>query len=809
METLWQDLRYAARMLLRSPGFTAVAVLTLALGIGANTAIFSVVNAVLLRPLPFRDPDRLFLLTEHTPKFPSLSASYQNFNDWRNMAQSFEGVGAVHNDSFTLTGEGDPTRLTAQMTTANIFPLLGVNPEIGRTFSPDEDRRGGEHVVLLSAGLWRNRYGASTDILGKRLTLNNLPYTVVGVLPANYLFLQPADVFVPFEPWTAGLPDDRGWHPGIIPVARLKKGLTAERAQAEMTTVAKQIEKQNPITNLDVGINVTSMREQVIKNVRGALWTLLGAVGFVLLIGCANVANLFLARSAARRHEMAIRTALGASMWRILRQLMTESIILSILGGAAGLAIGTAAMGPLLRLATGSIPPGTVVGMDSTVLIYTAAIAILTGIFFGLAPALQASRLELRGGLNDVTRGGSGSGEGRRLRSAFVVSEVVLATVLLVGAGLLVRSFSRMEEVSTGFRPQGLLVADIPLSPTSYNQPAKRLNFYDNVLDKIRAMPGVRSAGAASFLPVSGAGGIIHFNIQGHPPKGPSEFIVAGYRSVTPGYLSTIGLPLLAGRFISEQDTERGAPVVVINRAMAQQFFPGQSPIGQHFQLGALPENSVPWMEVVGVVGNVKQALTTEPQSEMYVPFRQVDALLPQFFLSVVVRTDGNPKALSSALRDAVHQIDPGQPVVKMRTMEENISTSVVQPRFRATLLSVFSGLALVLAAIGIYGVIAYSVTQRTREIGIRMTLGADGPAVLRMILKQGVSLALLGVTLGLVGAFGLTRFLESFLFQVKAFDPLTFAGVAAVLISVSLAACWIPAQRATRVDPIVALRYE
>ncbi len=809
METLWQDLRYALRTLLRSSGFSAVAILTLALGIGANTAIFSVVNAVLLRPLPFRDPDRIFLLTEHTPKFPSLSASYQNYKDWRDMAQSFESVGAVHNDSFTLTGEGDPARLTAQMTTASVFPMLGVNPERGRFFSTDEDRRGGEHVVLLSDGLWRNRYGAAPDVMGKRLTLNNVPYTVIGVLPASYLFLQPADVIVPFEPWTVGLPDDRGWHPGIIPVARLKAGVTVERARAEMTTVAKQIEKQNPLTNLDVRINVTSMREQVVKNVRGALWTLLGAVGFVLLIGCANVANLFLARSAARKHEMAIRTALGASMWRILRQLMTESIILSILGGAAGLAIGSAAMGPLLRLATGSIPPGTVVGMDSMVLIYTAAIAILTGIFFGLAPAMQASQLELRGGLNDVTRGGSGSGESKRLRSAFVVSEIVLATLLLVGAGLLMKSFSRMEDVSTGFRPEGLLVADIPLSPTAYSQPAKRLNFYDNVLDKIRALPGVRSAGAASFLPVSGAGGIIHFNIQGHPPKGPGDFILAGYRSATPGYLSTIGLPLLNGRFISEQDTERGAPVVVINRAMAQQFFPGQSPIGQHLQLGAIPTDVVPWMEVVGVVGDVKQSLTTEPQSEMYVPFRQVDALLPQYFLSLVVRTDGNPMALSSALRDAVHQVDPGQPIVKMRTMEENISTSVVQPKFRATLLGIFSGLALVLAAIGIYGVISYSVTQRTREIGIRMTLGADKPAVLRMILGQGMVLAVLGVGLGLAGAFALTRFLESFLFQVKAFDPLTFVGVAAVLIAVSLAACWMPARRATRVDPIVALRYE
>jgi putative ABC transport system permease protein len=809
METLWQDLRYAARTLVRSSGFTAIAVLTLALGIGANTAIFSVVNAVLLRPLPFRDPDRLFLLTEHTPKFPALSASYQNFKDWRDLNQSFESVGAVHNDSFTLTGEGDPARLTSQMTTANIFSLLGVQAEMGRVFSTDEDRRGGERVVLLSDGLWRNRYGGETNVLGKRLTLNNVPYTVIGILPANYLFLQPADVVVPFEPWTAGLPDDRGWHPGILPVARLKPGVSVEQARAEMATVAKQIEKQNPLTNLDVGINVTSMREQVVKNVRGALWTLLGAVGFVLLIGCANVANLFLARSAARRHEMAIRTALGASMWRILRQLMTESIILSLLGGAAGLAIGYAAIGPLLRLATGSIPPGTKVGMDGTVLVYTAAIAILTGVFFGLAPALQASRLELRGGLNDVTRGGSGSGESRRLRSAFVVSEIVLATLLLVGAGLLVKSFSRMQDVSTGFRPEGLLVADLPLSPTAYSQPAKRLNFYDAVLDRIRALPGVRSAGGASFLPVSGSGGIIHFNIQGRPPKGPGDFILAGYRSVTPGYLSTIGLPLLNGRFVSEQDTERGAPVIVINRSMAQQFFPGQSPIGQHLQLGALPTDEVPWMEVVGVVGDVKTALTSDPQSEMYVPFRQVDALLPQYFLSIVVRTDGRPMALSSALRDAVHQVDPGQPVVKMRTMEENISSSVVQPKFRATLLSIFSGLALMLAAIGIYGVIAYSVTQRTREIGIRMTLGAERPAVMRMILKQGIVLAIVGVSLGLAGALALTRFLESFLFQVNAFDPITFAGVAAILIGVSLAACWVPARRATHVDPIVALRYE
>jgi putative ABC transport system permease protein len=806
---LRQDLVYGLRIMRRTPGFTAVAVLTLTLGIGANTAIFSVVNAVLLKPLPFRDPNRIFLLFEHTPKFPQLSASFQNFKDWRDMSRSFESVGAVHNDNLTLTGEGEPVRLTTQMASANLFPLLGVQAQIGRTFSQDEDRIGGPHVALLSEGLWRRRYGARPDILGKSLTLNNVVYTVVGVLPAGYQFMQPADIYVPFEPWTAGLPNDRGWHPGIIPVARLKPGATPEAAQAEMTTLAKQLEKQYPTTNLNVEIIVTSLREQLVGNVRPALWTLLGAVGFVLLISCANVANLFLARAASRRHEMAVRTALGATLWRILSQLVTESLILSFLGAALGLALAWGAMGVLVRLAAGSIPPGTHVKLDTTVLVFTAVIALATGILFGLAPAVQASGFELRGGLNEVSRGGSSSGESKRLRSVFAISEIILATVLLIGAALLVQSLSRMEDVATGFRPQGLLVADLPLSPTAYTDAAKRLNFFDAVLDKLRAQPGVRSAGAASFLPISGAGSIIHFNIQGRPPKNPGEFILAGFRMVSPGYLDTLGVPLLRGRLVEPQDTERSAPVIVINNAMARQFFPGQSPLGRHIQLGAIPTAGVPWMEVVGVVGDLKSSLSSDPQAEMYVPFRQADALLPVFSLSFVMRTDGNPMALAPEFREAVHSLDPGQPIVKVRTMEDNIAASVVQPKFRATLLGVFSGVALVLAAIGIYGVIAYSVAQRTREIGIRMTLGADRGAVLRLILGQGLLFAMIGVTLGLAAAFGLTHFLKSFLFEVSAFDPITFTTAAVVLLTVVLAASWIPARRATRVDPIVALREE
>jgi putative ABC transport system permease protein len=810
MRTLLQDLRYGLRVLTKNAGFAAVAILTLALGIGANTAIFTVVNGVLLRPLPFSDPSRIVLVLEQNAHFPGIiSTSYENYEDWRDQSHSFESMQASCAANLTLTGTGEPERLAARRMTAGIFPLLGVTPVAGRSFLPEEDRAEGSPVVLISYALWQRRFGGSRDWIGKTIELDSQPYTLVGVLPPGFLFLQPADVFVPFEPWAKTLPDDRDWHPGIIPIARLKQGVTIDQARAELKTIAQRLEKQYPLYDTGVSSDVFRLQDRMVQNVRPALIVLLCSVGFILLIACANVANLLLARAASRSKEIAIRTALGAGRARLVRQLLTESVLIGVAGGALGLLLANASLGPLLNLAAKSVPNVGLIHIDYQVLAFAAAASVLTGVFFGLIPALRTSRLDLRETLNESARGSTGGRAGHRLRSILVVSEITLAMVLLVGAGLLLRSFERMQAVSSGFQTDHLLAADIPLSLAAYQKPEQKFEFFDRLLARVRVLPGVRASGAASFLPMSGNGSIIHFNIFGRPPKDAHEFIAAGYRTITPNYLETLGVPLLAGRMITEADSEKAPAVAVINTSMAHQFFANESPLGKKIQLGALPDKDVPWMEVVGIVGDVRPGLGVDPQSEMYLPYRQADSVLPVFQLSVVLRTSLDPAAESSALRSALHDIDNNQPLVNVRTMEDNMAASVSEPRFRTWLLGLFALLALVLSTIGIYGVMSYSVNQRTQEIGIRVAMGAQPAQVFGLVTGEGLRLALVGVALGLAASIALTRVLRSFLYQVSALDPMTFVCVSLMLIGVAIFASYLPARRATKVDPLVALHYE
>jgi putative ABC transport system permease protein len=657
--------------------------------------------------------------------------------------------------------------------------------------------------------LWQRRFGGTQEILGKPINLDSQPYTVVGVLPPGFQVLQPADVFVPFMPWAKTLPDDRNWHPGIIALARLKPGIAREQARTEMVAITKRLEQQYPTYNTGTSADIVGLQEQMVKNVRPALILLLGAVSFVLLIACVNVANLLLARSASRGREVAIRTSMGASRSRIVRQLLTESVLVSLAGGVLGLLMASAALGPLLKISAGSVPAAFSVTLDRSVLMFTVALSVLTGLVFGLVPALRTAKFDLRESLNEGSRGSTAGPGQHRLRAALVATEIALAMLLLVGSGLLLRSFSRLQEVPPGFQADHLLVADIPLSQNAYAKPEQRFEFFDRLVDRSKALPGVRSAAAASFLPVSGGGGIIHFNIYGRPPKTPHEFIAAGYRTVTPDYFETLGAPLLQGRLFTPADTDKSPAVVVINATMARTFFPGESPLGKRMQLGALPDKDVPWMEVVGVVGDLLQGLDLAPAAEMYLPYRQADALLPVFQMSVVLRTAADPLTQTAALRSALAEIDPNQPLVKVRSMEENMSASVAQPRFRTWLIGIFAGLALLLAAIGVYGVMSYTVTQRTSEIGIRITLGAQSTDVFRSIVGEGARIALLGVAVGLIAALALTRLLRTFLYGISASDPATFLAVAVLLTLISVAACYFPARRATRVDPIVALRYE
>jgi putative ABC transport system permease protein len=809
MLTFAQNLRLALRRLKNNPGFTVVAVLTLALGIGANTAMFSIVNAVLLRPLPYRDPQRLILLAEHWPQFPRLSLSYLNYKDWRDQSHSFEAVGAVRNTLMTMTGGAEAERLPSQNVTANLFDLLGVKPELGRGISDAEDKPGAPPVALISHSLWERRFSSSPSVLSQTITLDNQSYSIIGVMPPRFEILQQeADVFLPFEPWARTLPDDRSWHPGIFPIARLKPDASVEQARSEISVIAKRLEQKYPETNSNVTSLVDPMLEQIVENVHTALWVLIGAVGAVLLIACANVANLLLVRATGRRREMAVCIALGARRADIIRQLLTESILVALAGGVLGFALAWVSVPLLVRLAGSSLPRSNNISIDLWVLGFTALIAFVAGILFGLAPARHAWSIDLRETLGEANRGGAVRAV-LRTRAVLVVSEIALAMLLLVGAGLLFKSFARLSQVSPGFSTDHILIANIVRSPAAYSDRNVRLNFFDRLFEQVSALPGVRSVGAISALPVTGTGSALHFNIQGRPPRSPAEYTISGYRVVSAGYLKTMGVPLISGRWIEDRDREGAPGAVVVNSSFARTYFPNQSPLGQHLQLGSSPSPEIPWMEIVGVIADVKQSLASESSSEMYFPYRQADQVLPVTTLSLVVRTAGAPLAQAQSLRSVVHDIDANQPITAIRSMDENVAQSISQPRFRTVLLAVFAGIALVLAAVGIFGVMAYSVAQRTRELGLRIALGASRGRVLQLVLAHGVRLTLLGVAIGLAATFLLTRYVSSLLFNVPAYDPMTLVGVVAALIAISLCACYLPARRATLVDPIVALREE
>ncbi len=798
---LAKELQFAVRQLRRAKVFTVVAVLTLALGIGCNTAIFSVFYGVLMRPLPFPDADRIMLISERADKFPLLSASWQNFRDWRTQNTTFEQFGAVRVLTMALTENGEAEQIPAQMATGNLLNLLGVQPKAGRTLTEADDQPNSRTVALLGYGLWQRKYDGSAAALGQVIRLNNQSYTIIGVLPKSYeLLQQKPDVLIAMGPWAVNLPDDRSWHPGIYPVGRLKQGMQLEAARAEMSTIAKRLLQQHPTDNIALDAIVNPMHEQMVKDSRPALLTLLGAVVFVLLIACGNIANLLLTRATARRREISIRIALGASDWQIMRQLILEGLLLSTLGAAAGIGMAVLAMPSLLRVAASSLPPTAEVHIDLHVLLFAVAMSICAGVVFGVVPAIHLRVVDLRSVLNETERGAVGR-HAKSLRSVLVISEISLALLLMIGAGLFVRSLSRLGEVGLGFSDDHFLIAELPVPPQGASTASRNADFYENTIHALHSLPGVRSAAAASFLPVSGQGSIIHFNVFGHPPRNSSEYVAANYRAVSAEYMQALKIPLLEGRWITDADRENAPSVAVINQAMAKAYFGDKSPLGRRFQLGAIPDDTTPWMTVVGVAGNIKQSLVADTPTEMYLPFRQANELLPIQNMSVVIRTEVDPNSLATDLGKTVKSINPNQPVVKIRTMEENVSQNFAQPRFRTLLLVIFASIAVLIAAVGVYGVMAYASLQRSGEMAIRMALGCSPEAIFRLILADGMRLTLTGAVIGTVLGLVVARYLKSLLFGISATDAATLAVSIAVVLVAGLAASVIPARRASRVE--------
>ena len=807
--SLLRDLQFSIRQLRRAKVFAAVAILTLALGIGCNTAIFSVFYSVLLRPLSFRDANRIVLVSERAKQFPILSVSWQNLRDWQTQSTSFEEFGAARVFTMALTGSDEPEQVPSEMISGNLLHLLGVNTIAGRGISPSDDQPSSSAVVLLGYGLWQRKYSGSSDILGKSITLDRQSYTVIGILPKGYELLnQVPDIVVAMGPWAAKLPDDRSWHPGIFAIARLKSDVPLANARAEMSTIAHRLYEKYPNDNIALDAVVNPMHEQLVSQARPALLTLLGAVIFVLLIACGNIANLMLTRATARRRELSIRISLGASDWQIIRQLIIEGLLLSLMGAVAGVALAYALLPSLIRLAGTSLPANANVRIDIHVLLFTALLSICAGVFFGVAPAGHVRISDLRAILNESERAGVGK-QARTLRNILVVSEISLALLLLMGAGLFVRSLSRLSAVSLGFSDDHILVADLQVPPPSA-APAdahRNMDFYDNTLRELHSLPGVRTVAAASTLPVSGQGAVIHFNIQGRPPRNGSEYIMANYRTISSEYFQTLRIPLLQGRWIESTDRENTPPIVVINEAMAKTYFPNENPIGKKMQIGATPDNTVPWMMIVGVVGNVKQSLVADMPTEFYVPYRQANEVLPVRTMSVVLRTEVDPRALISDLRATVHRVNPNQPVVKIRTMEDNVAQNFSQPRFRTLLLVVFAGIALLIAAVGVYGVMAYATVQRGGEMAIRMALGCSVEKIFMLVVTDGLRLTLIGIVIGTAFGLALSRWLKSLLFGVSATDALTLTGSILVVLIAGLAATLIPARRASRIEIATMMR--
>jgi putative ABC transport system permease protein len=808
MNTMWQDLRYGARMLYKNPGFTLIAVLTLALGIGANTTIFSVVNAVWLRPLPYPEAEQLVLLGHrNTKREGNFELAPAGFFDLRRQSKSFAQIAVHSSHDFNLTGTGEPERLQGQIVSAALFSLLKVSPFAGRVFAEEDDREGAPRVVLLSYELWQRRFGAEAGIIGKTLTFDDRSYTVIGVMPPGFEFpTKGTELWAPI-PFNANAVNDRGAF-FLSGIARLNPGVTIEQAQTELDVIARNLAQAYPQSNTDLGFSVVSLHESLVSGFKQALLVLLGAVLFVLLIACVNVANLLLARGAAREKELAVRAALGAGRWRLLRQLLTESMLLGLAGGALGLLLAAWGVEALKLIDPGTIARLEKIDLDWRVFGFTLGVSCLTGILFGLAPALQVSKPNLQHSLKESGRGFAGA-RGQRLRGLLVIAEVALSLVLLIGAGLLIRSFIRLQNVDLGFNPDRLLTLRIELSDSKARDWTRGANFYQQVIDRVQALPGVESVGITNAAPIETPGmrSAIVMEDKPDPPPGQQQF--ANIRIISPDYFRTLGVPLLKGRLLSAQDNTQAPPVVVINQAMARRYWGEEDPVGKRLRLGSSRASNAPWVTVVGVVGSVRQSgLNSDPFPELYASFTQGN---PRWARPRVlfIRTTGDPLSLVAAVKRQIWEVDKDQTIWAERTMDEIVARWLAPRRFNLLLLGVFAALALVLASVGIYGVISYAVSQRTREIGVRMALGAGRRDILKLILGQGLALTLGGVACGVIASLVLTRWLASLLFEVSPTDPLTFGLIVLLLTFVALLACWIPARRATKVDPMVALRCE
>jgi putative ABC transport system permease protein len=806
MDTLLQDIRYSVRTLLKSPGFAAVAVIALALGIGANSAIFSAVNAVLLRPLPYKDASRLVMIwQDHRARGgPEREwASPSNFYDWRDHNQVFDHVAALVGWGPTLTGQGEPEDLVGAAVSDDTFSMLGVQPSLGRTFRPDEDQPGAEKVVVLSDKLWRRRFGADESLIGKPIILGGDSYTVVGVMPAKFKFPIIGDA----ELWRTLRPAlGKGCGRGCVVlrvIAQLKPGVTIEDARLDMNALASNLAQQYPEADSGIGITLVGLQEQIVGDTKPVLLVLLGAVAFVLLIACANVANLLLARASSREKEIAIRTALGARRLRLIRQLLTESLLLALIGSSVGLLLAVWMVDLLVAFSPPGAPRVDEIKIDGSVLLFTFGVAVLTGLLFGLIPAVRSSKPDLNQSLKEGK--GSGTSASRRsVRSALVVAEVALALMLLIGAGLLMKSFVNLIRVDPGFNAGNVIVASVGLPRTRYPEPNRIITFYDTLLERIKSLPGVQAAGAVSSLPLGGGGTDQDFRIEGLPEPKPGEEPVAWYSSVTPDYFQTLGVKLIKGRLFTEDDRAGAPPVVVISESMSKRYFSGEEPLGKRIGTGG--GDKIVWHEIVGVTADVKHfGLGVEARPSMYLPLAQA----PARGMAVAVRTTSDATSIAAVLRSEVAAIDKDLAVSSVRSMQDIVGESVAEPRLTVWLLGIFAAVAMLLSAIGIYGVMSYSVTQRTREIGLRMALGAQASDVLRLVVRQALLLAFVGVAIGLIGAFALTRFMSTLLFEVSASDPATYFVISIILTGVALVASALPARRAIGVDPMVALRYE
>ena len=809
MQTLWQDLRYALRMLRKHPGFTLIAVLTLALGIGANTAIFSLLDGVLLRPLPYHEPERLAMIWEDATSigFPRDTPAPANYSDWKAQNQTFEDLAALDFRGFNLTGDGQPERLNAFGVTYNFFPLLGVKPALGRNFLPEEDQPGANKVAVISHRLWQSRFGGDRGIINRDILLNDEKVRVVGVMPPGFQFYQSyINLWVPsaFSPSELA---NRGNH-FLTVVGRMKPGVNVAQADADIKSIMQRIAQAYPDDAKGLSSVVVSLREEFTGNAQQSLMILLAAVGFVLLIACANIASLMLARAATRTREIAVRSALGAGRGRIVRQLLTESLLLAVFGGVLGMLLALWSFEFLRQLIPPAMAGQTALQLDGRVLLFTLVASLASGVLFGLAPALQASKFDL----NEVLKEGggrSGTGTGpRRLRNVLIVGEVALSLVLLIGAGLLIQTLFNLHGQYSPLHPEKALTMRTVLPEYKYGEHARRVAFYDQVIERVQALPGVVSAGFTTSVPLEWKGGSNGLSIEGRQAE-PGLGFNANHRQVTNDYLQTMQIALRQGRYFDGRDQEQSEPVTIINEAMARQYWPNENALGRRVKIGSADSNR-PWLTIVGIVADVRQMGMTEAvKPEMYMPQRQIKS---HFFFSprdLVIRASVEPMSLADAIRNAVHAVDPDQPITNIRTMEEVLGEESAQSRVSMILMGAFAALALFLAAIGLYGVLSYFVAQHTPEIGLRMALGAQAGDVLRLVLRQGLMLVFCGVALGLLGAFALTRLMKSLVFGVATADPLTFAIVPLVFCAVALVACWIPARRATNVDPIIALRTE